>query len=181
MGDVDHWDACSGVSVGTAGRATSCGAIAGRTASVAGRRSPAGHGTGAAVCAGACRSARARTVTSAISSFIALLETRVAERTAALHGVNSNLRMLNVNLQKEMALRRSVEDRLRHDALHDGLTILPNRHLLLDRLHRSVERRDGIPTTASHCCSWTWTISRTSTTALVTAPAMSCSSRSPRG
>ena len=81
-----------------------------------------------------------RTVTSAISSFIALLETRVAERTAALHGVNSNLRMLNVNLQKEMALRRSVEDRLRHDALHDGLTILPNRHLLLDRLHRSVER-----------------------------------------
>ncbi|HEU4454638.1 MAG TPA: EAL domain-containing protein [Longimicrobium sp.] len=43
----------------------------------------------------------------------------------------------------DITARRAVEDQLRHDALHDPLTALPNRHLFLERLARAVlqERR----------------------------------------
>lgn len=37
--------------------------------------------------------------------------------------------------------RRTVEERLIHDALHDALTQLPNRVLFMDRLHLSLEQR----------------------------------------
>jgi diguanylate cyclase (GGDEF)-like protein/PAS domain S-box-containing protein len=42
--------------------------------------------------------------------------------------------------QSDITQRKSVEDRLQHDAFHDALTGLPNRALLLDRLGRAVER-----------------------------------------
>src|SRR4051794_20968427 len=38
---------------------------------------------------------------------------------------------------------RRVEARIRHDAVHDALTGLPNRTLLLERLNRAVERADA--------------------------------------
>jgi diguanylate cyclase (GGDEF)-like protein/PAS domain S-box-containing protein len=46
----------------------------------------------------------------------------------------------------DITARRAVEDQLRHDALHDMLTGLPNRHLFMERLARAVlqeKRRDG--------------------------------------
>lgn len=46
---------------------------------------------------------------------------------------------------EDITERKLAEEQLRHQAFHDGLTSLPNRQLLLDRLERSVEsaRREG--------------------------------------
>jgi diguanylate cyclase (GGDEF)-like protein/PAS domain S-box-containing protein len=40
----------------------------------------------------------------------------------------------------DITLRRAAEDRLRHDALHDPLTGLPNRALMIDRLEQVLRR-----------------------------------------
>ena len=60
------------------------------------------------------------------------LEEKVSERTKALAE-------LNKDLQKEIQQRRSMEDKLVHDAKHDGLTGLPNRALLMERLSQAIK------------------------------------------
>jgi len=52
------------------------------------------------------------------------LEKRVEERTQ--------------ELTEEIGLRREVEEKLRHSASHDGLTGLPNRGLLIDRINAAL-------------------------------------------
>jgi len=42
---------------------------------------------------------------------------------------------------RDIAARKQVEARLQHDAMHDGLTGLPNRTLFLDRLKLALNRR----------------------------------------
>jgi diguanylate cyclase (GGDEF)-like protein/PAS domain S-box-containing protein len=49
-----------------------------------------------------------------------------------------------------IADRKAAEEQLVHDALHDGLTGLPNRALFLDRLEQSLKRADRDP---DHRCA----------------------------
>lgn len=60
----------------------------------------------------------------ALRQSIENLENRVKERTHAL--------------QEEVIERRRAEETLRHVASHDGLTDLPNRALMMDRLERAI-------------------------------------------
>ena len=68
-----------------------------------------------------------------------LLEDKVVQRTMALAELNNNL-------QKEINQRRKMEDQLLYDAQHDGLTGLPNRSYLMERLSQELKhlRRHGL-------------------------------------
>jgi diguanylate cyclase (GGDEF)-like protein len=66
------------------------------------------------------------------------LERRVTERTRALALANRDLR-------EQIAERERVERRLKYETLHDSLTGLPNRTLLLQRLERAMQRYSANP------------------------------------
>lgn len=61
------------------------------------------------------------------------LEQRVADRTQELAATNREL-------VDQISERQRIEERLKHQALHDGLTGLPNRSFLLDRLELALIR-----------------------------------------
>jgi diguanylate cyclase (GGDEF)-like protein/PAS domain S-box-containing protein len=42
--------------------------------------------------------------------------------------------------QSDITAQKNAEEKLRHDAQHDALTELPNRHVFIDRLSRSINR-----------------------------------------
>lgn len=58
---------------------------------------------------------------------------------------STQLEKTNEDLRHEIIERKKVEEQLSFDALHDGLTKLPNRTLLLDRLNHAMEisKRNG--------------------------------------
>ncbi|MBY5922637.1 EAL domain-containing protein [Ferrimonas balearica] len=60
------------------------------------------------------------------------LERKVTERTREVHA-------MNVDLHRQILQRRKAESQLRHDALHDTLTGLPNRALLLSRMDQALK------------------------------------------
>jgi len=66
------------------------------------------------------------------------LERRVTERTRALALANRDLR-------EQIAERERVERRLKYETLHDSLTGLPNRTLLLQRLEQAMQRFTANP------------------------------------
>jgi diguanylate cyclase (GGDEF)-like protein len=66
------------------------------------------------------------------------LERRVTERTRALALANRDLR-------EQIAERERVERRLMYETLHDSLTGLPNRTLLLQRLGQALQAYHGDP------------------------------------
>lgn len=61
-----------------------------------------------------------------------VLEQRVQERTLQLESANRVL-------QHEIGQRHQLEHRLRHEALHDSLTGLPNRKLLMRRIEKCLD------------------------------------------
>ncbi len=66
------------------------------------------------------------------------MESLVEQRTI-------ELRQSNQQLEIEIAERKAAENQLRHDALHDPLTHLPNRTLLMERLRRAIKRSERDP------------------------------------
>ncbi len=64
------------------------------------------------------------------------LSQKVVERNADLE----SLELHKKRLESEIAHRTAAEDQLRHDAMHDALTGLSNRALLLDRLSHCIDR-----------------------------------------
>jgi diguanylate cyclase (GGDEF)-like protein len=69
------------------------------------------------------------------------LEQRVGERTRALALANRDLRA-------QIAERERIEARLKYETLHDSLTGLPNRSLLMQRLEHALERFHADPSKA---------------------------------
>ena len=74
----------------------------------------------------------------ALKQAYASLERRVAERTRALGLANRDLR-------EQVAERERIERRLKYETLHDSLTGLPNRTLLLQRLEQALQRYRANP------------------------------------
>ncbi len=68
------------------------------------------------------------------------LEARVAERSAELTRLNAELLQQVEEQRRIQALLREREERLAHSAMHDALTDLPNRALLVDRLAQAARR-----------------------------------------
>lgn len=73
------------------------------------------------------------------------LEQKVKERTLELKIANQKLLGTNHRLQQEIAERCKAEQQLLRDALYDGLTALPNRTLLMDRIERALQRTKRNP------------------------------------
>ncbi|OWY68205.1 GGDEF domain-containing response regulator [cyanobacterium TDX16] len=66
------------------------------------------------------------------------LEARVRQRTLQLEAVNRQL-------QQEISDRHQVQEQLIYSALHDALTHLPNRTLLMERLEMALQRVKRYP------------------------------------
>ena len=73
------------------------------------------------------------------------LEQRVRERTLQLKISNQKLAAANQQLKQEICKRQEAQQQLIYDALYDGLTKLPNRTLLMERIDRALQQTDRNP------------------------------------
>src|SRR5438094_128262 len=62
-----------------------------------------------------------------------------AHADLAAHAERSEeLERVNADLQREIAERQHCEKQMTHDAMHDGVTGLPNRSLFMNRLDHAI-------------------------------------------
>lgn len=79
------------------------------------------------------------------------LDFRINHRSAKVrwvsmikHSIEDDGRSLGIRTSiRDVTTRKHMEDQLRHSALHDPLTGLPNRALFLDRMDRAIKRYAG--------------------------------------
>lgn len=71
-------------------------------------------------------------------SFVAALFLLMLIVSSYVLGLNRRYMAANKNLEREIVVRGELEEQLKHQALHDALTNLPNRKLFLDRVHHEI-------------------------------------------
>lgn len=76
----------------------------------------------------------------ALSKHDLVSELKSAEKE--INELNAELKIVNINLMKEIGERKKIEKQLRHQAHHDPLTGLPNRLLLFELLKQSFAFED---------------------------------------
>ncbi len=73
------------------------------------------------------------------------LEEQVKKRTFELESANQKLQQEVIKRQQEIIKRRQIEQQLIHDSLHDRLTGLPNRTLLIERIEFAIQHAKRHP------------------------------------
>ncbi len=68
------------------------------------------------------------------------LETKVKSRTLELETANQKLAIINKQLQEKIVENQNIAKKLLYDALHDGLTSLPNRNLFMKRVQNALDK-----------------------------------------
>ena len=68
------------------------------------------------------------------------LETKVKNRTLELETANQKLAIINSQLQEKIVENQNIAKKLLFDALHDGLTGLPNRSLFMKRVQDALDK-----------------------------------------
>jgi len=73
-----------------------------------------------------------------LASLNTQLESLVKQRTI-------DIEIANQQLRQEITMRCHIESQLRHNAYHDSLTSLPNRVLLMEKLHEALHQVQSFP------------------------------------
>jgi diguanylate cyclase (GGDEF)-like protein len=77
------------------------------------------------------------TIFLAQSKILSLVNKKLEQTLSALEHSQHELKAINAQLTEEITERKRIEEKLSYNALHDGLTGLPNRVLFMNRLEQA--------------------------------------------